>query len=554
MTKARIRELLLESVKRAQEKGELPIIEVPVPFSVERSSQEDFGDYATNLAFLLASRVRKKPSEVAEVLVKHLPPCEGIKDVQIAGQGYVNFFIDEAFWFSKVREACVLEERYGRSGKKQKRVLVEFVSANPTGPLHIGHGRIAAFGDALARLLEWVGYDVDKEYYVNDVGTQMELLGKSVLARYMELKGKAYPFPEDGYRGGYIYEVAKALEGRYGDRLLAVSEREALEVSQEVAEEVIMEWIKEELSAFGVCFDRYVYERDLYREGKVEKALEALKEKGFIYQEEGAVWFRSTAFGDEKDRVVVRASGSTTYFASDIAYHLDKFQRGYDLILDIWGADHHGYVKRLEAAIRALGYDAGRLKVILVQLVNLLRGGKRVSMSTRAGEFAPLREVIEEVGPDATRFFMLLRRAESPLDFDLELAKAQSEENPVYYVQYAHARISSIFKKSQERGIQVPRLADVDLSPLRFPEERSLAKMVGIFPEILEEAAQSFEPHPLTVYLLSLAKAFHGYYNRHRVLGAEEGLLQARLALVYAVKTVIKNGLYILGVKAPEEM
>lgn len=554
MMKGRIRELLLESIRRSQDKGELPIIEVPFTFSVERSSQEEFGDYATNVAFLLASRTGKKPAEVAEVLVKNLPPCKELREVQVAGQGYVNFFVDEAFWFSRVREACVLTEGYGRSEKRQKRALVEFVSANPTGPLHIGHGRIAAFGDALARLLEWVGYDVEREYYVNDVGTQIELLGKSVFARYMELKGKEYPFPEDGYRGEYIYEVAKELERRYGDRLLAMSEVEALKVSQDVAEEVIMGWIKEELSAFGVGFDRYVYERDLYREGKVERVLGALREKGFIYQKEGAVWFRSTAFGDEKDRVVVRASGVTTYFASDIAYHLDKFKRGYDLILDIWGADHHGYVKRLEAAIKALGYDAERLKVILVQLVNLLRGGKRVSMSTRAGEFAALREVIEEVGPDATRFFMLLRRAESPLDFDLELAKTQSEENPVYYVQYAHARISSIFKKAQERGIEIPNLANIDLSPLKSPEERSLAKMIGIFPEILEEAAQNFEPHPLTVYLLSLAKAFHGYYNRHRVLGAEEGLLQARMALVYAVKTVIKNGLCILGVKAPEEM
>lgn len=554
MMKGRIRELLLESIRRSQDKGELPIVELPIPFSVERSSQEDFGDYATNIAFLLASRIGKKPSEVAQVLLKYLPPCKELKEVQVAGQGYVNFFVDEGFWFSKVKEACALGEEYGRLGKRQKKVLIEFVSANPTGPLHIGHGRIAAFGDALARLLEWVGYDVEREYYVNDVGTQMELLGKSVFARYMELKGKEYLFPEDGYRGEYIYEVARELECRYGDKLFTVSEAEALKLSQEVAEEVIMEWIREELSAFGVRFDRYIYEKDLYREGKVEKALETLREKGFVYHKEGAVWFKSTAFGDEKDRVVVRASGATTYFASDIAYHLGKFRRGYDLILDIWGADHHGYVKRLEAAIKALGYDVERLKVILVQLVNLLRGGKRVSMSTRAGEFAALREVIEEVGPDATRFFMLLRRAESPLDFDLELAKAQSEENPVYYVQYAHARISSIFKKAQERGIKVPNLADVDLSPLKFPEERSLAKMIGIFPEILEEAVQNFEPHPLTVYLLSLAKVFHGYYNRHRVLGTEERLLQARLALAYAVKTVIKNGLYILGVKAPEEM
>lgn len=554
MMKTRIKELLLESIKRAQEKGHLPVVEVPLAFSLERPPQEDYGDYATNVAFLLASRMGKKPSEVAEVLLKHLPSSKEVREVQVAGQGYLNFFVEEAFWFSKVKEACALEERYGRSEKRQKRVLIEFVSANPTGPLHIGHGRIAAFGDALARLLEWVGYDVEKEYYVNDVGTQMELLGKSVFARYMELKGKEYPFPEDGYRGGYVFDVARELERRYGDELIAMSEEEALKVSKEVAEEVIMEWIREELSAFGVRFDRYVYEKDLYAQGKVEAVLRALHTKGFLYQQEGAVWFKSTAFGDEKDRVVIRASGTTTYFASDIAYHLDKFQRGYDLILDIWGADHHGYVKRLEAAVRSLGYDADRLKVILVQLVNLLRGGKRVSMSTRAGEFTALREVMEEVGVDATRFFMLLRRAESPLDFDLELAKAQSEENPVYYVQYAHARISSIFKKAQERKIQVPNLAEVDLSPLRLPEERSLAKMVGIFPEILEEAAQNLEPHPLTVYLLSLAKAFHGYYNRHRVLGAEEGLLKARLALIYAVKTVIKNGLYILGVKAPEEM
>ena len=382
----------------------------------------------------------------------------------------------------------------------------------------------------------------------------MEVLGRSVLARYRELLGLEAEFPEDGYRGDYITDVAKEILKRYGRRLLELPEGEAVGIVSKEARDIILNWIREELSLFRVRFDRFFSEASLYENGKVDRVLEELESRGLLYRDEGAIWFSSSSFGDEKDRVVVRASGAKTYFASDIAYHLDKLSRGYDLLVNIWGADHHGYVKRLEAAIQALGHPKERLKVILVQLVNLLRHGKRVSMSTRAGEFAALRDVIGEVGVDASRFFLLLRRAESPLDFDLEVAKVKGEENPVYYIQYAHARISSIFKKAKERGVGLPDPEQVDLSPLTLPEERSLAKAVGTFPELVQDASSNFEPHPISTYLISLARSFHSYYNKHRVLGQKRELTEARLLLAWAIKEVIRNGLEILGVEAPEEM
>jgi arginyl-tRNA synthetase len=525
-----------------------------VPFSVEYPANERFGDYATNVAFVLGTLFKTAPSDVAQKILKNLPPEEALEKVEVAGGGFLNFYVKDKVWFETLREACIKGPEYGRKAPSGKRVLVEFVSANPTGPLHIGHGRIAAFGDSLSRLLEWTGWQVEREFYINDMGTQMELLGASVLARYGELLGGQMEFPEDGYRGEYIYDVARKLIEKYGEKLLKLPKEEALKISSFEAQNIIMQWIREELESFRVKFDNFVSEASLHQEGQVDKTLEELNKKGFLYDKDGAIWFKSTLFGDEKDRVVIRAQGTKTYFASDIAYHRQKFLRGYDLLINIWGADHHGYVKRLEAAVEALGFSKEKLKVILVQLVTLLRKGKRVSMSTRAGEFDALRDVIKEVGVDATRFFLLLRRADSPLDFDLEVAKAQNEENPVYYVQYAHARISSIFKKAEEKNLTLPDPRQTDLSSLSLPEERTLAKNVGIFPEILNDASSAFEPHILSSYLLSLAKAFHSYYNKHRVLNESEPLRNARLILVWGVKEVIRNGLEILGVQAPEEM
>jgi arginyl-tRNA synthetase len=544
--KEKIRAMIREAIKR--------LTKEEVPFSVEYPANERFGDYATNVAFVLGTLFKTAPSDVAQKILKNLPPEEALEKVEVAGGGFLNFYVKDKVWFETLREACIKGPEYGRQAPSGKRVLVEFVSANPTGPLHIGHGRIAAFGDSLSRLLEWTGWQVEREFYINDMGTQMELLGASVLARYGELLGGQMDFPEDGYRGEYIYDVARRLIEKYGEKLLKLPKEEALKISSLEAQNIIMQWIREELESFRVKFDNFVSEASLHQESQVDKTLEELNKKGFLYDKDGAIWFKSTLFGDEKDRVVIRAQGTKTYFASDIAYHQQKFLRGYDLLINIWGADHHGYVKRLEAAVEALGFSKEKLKVILVQLVTLLRKGKRVSMSTRAGEFDALRDVIKEVGVDATRFFLLLRRADSPLDFDLEVAKAQNEENPVYYVQYAHARISSIFKKAKEKNLMLPDPRQTDLSSLSLPEERTLAKNVGIFPEILNDASSAFEPHILSSYLLSLAKAFHSYYNKHRVLNESEPLRNARLILVWGVKEVIRNGLEILGVQAPEEM
>jgi len=546
--------LLEAALRRAVQKGRLPEVELP-QVVLDYPPEGRFGDYATNMAMVLAPRCGMSPREVASRVLDELEGSEVLSRVEVAGPGFINLFLKDEVWFEALRTACLQGEGYGRVdvGRGQ-RVLVEFVSANPTGPLHIGHGRIAALGDTLARLLERAGYRVEREYYINDVGTQMELLGRSVYARYCELSGLRVPFPEEGYRGDYIREIAEGILKEEGRRYLEVPEEEAVRRLAERAKEVILGWIRDDLERFRVSFDRWSSERSLYEAGEVQEVLEELRTKGLLYEREGALWFKSTLFGDEKDRVVVRASGATTYFASDIAYHRRKLQRGYDILIDLWGADHHGYVKRVEAAVEALGYGKERLKVILVQLVNLLRGGERVSMSTRAGEFATLKEVMDEVGVDACRYFFLLRRAESPLDFDLELAKRQGEENPVYYVQYVHARIASILRKAAERGVEVPPPEEVDLSPLELPEEREIAKQVGLFPEVVEGMALSLEPHHLPPYLHRLAGTFHSYYNKHRVLSEDRALTAARLLLVQGVKQVVRNALELLGTTAPEEM
>jgi arginyl-tRNA synthetase len=547
--------IIRRAMAKAQERGELAEGALP-PLIVEYPRDERHGDYSTNVAMTMASHIGKPPRAIAETIVRFIEDAEGvIERVEVAGPGFINFFLKEAYWHYFLREADQQGARYGEGDLgKGKRALVEFLSANPTGPLHIGHGRIAAFGDSLANLLEKVGYKVEREYYVNDRGTQMQLLGQSVYSRYAEEGGREVAFPADGYQGAYIGEIAHAIKKEEGDRYLVPPEQSIINALGEKAAEIILGWIKEDLGRFRVRFDRWFRERDLYNSGLVPRLLDELRGKGYLYEDQGALWFKSTLFGDEKDRVVIRGNDATTYFASDIAYHKDKYDRGYDLLIDIWGADHHGYIPRMEAVIQALGYDRSTFKVILIQLVNLLRAGKQVSMSTRTGEFISLKEVIDEVGVDACRYFFLLRRAESPLDFDVELAKKEGTENPVYYVQYVHARVSSIFKRAAANEVERPTFDSVDIALLRLPEERLLAKRVAVFPEFVEGMALALEPHRLTAYLQDLAGIFHSYYNRHRIISDDKELTKARVLLVKAIQGVVRSSLGLLGVAAPTEM
>jgi len=553
--KVGIREIITVAMEKAQKRGELSPGLLP-EVVLEYPREKKHGDYATNVAMVLASRERRSPREVAQTILRHIEyDPETVEWVGLAGAGFINFVLTPRYWLDALRDAGSQGHRFGDSDVgRGKKVLVEFLSANPTGPLHIGHGRIAAVGDSVSNILGRVGYDVQREYYVNDTGTQMELLGRSVAARYSQECDQNTEFPEDGYKGEYIKAIAHDIRQQKGAGLLELPEAERIAALGGEAASVIMGWIQNDLRRFRVCFDRLFSEQDLYRDRCVHQILERLQEEGYVYEEDGALWFRSTLFGDEKDRVVVRNNGATTYFASDIAYHKGKYDRGFDLLIDIWGADHHGYVSRMESAIQALGLDRDRFKVILVQLVNLWRGGTPVAMSTRSGEFMSLAEVMDEVGEDACRYFFMLRRADTPLDFDLELAKAQGAENPVYYVQYVHARIASIFRKAADVGIEMPSVDEVNVERLTAPEERALAKQVAIFPEFLESTALALEPHRLTGYLQEMATLFHSYYNRHRVISDDRELTGARLYLVGVVQSVVRSGLTLMGVGAPEEM
>jgi len=538
--------------KRIIDAETISAIEVEIP------KDTTHGDYASNVAMVLASRVGKKlpPRKIAEVLIEHLDDRDNILEkVEIAGPGFINFFIRENVWATLLKEIEEREDDYGTSGLGNgKKILVEFVSANPTGPLHIGHGRGAVVGDVLANILSASGYSVFREYYINDQGNQMNNLGSSVLARYLELLGETVEFPEAGYRGDYIRDLAGKMMEKDGDIHGKRDREAAIQDFTEYAAGAILDEIKEDLRAFGVVFESYFSEKDLYKDGGVTGLLAELEAKGFIYHDGETLWFKTTDFGDEKDRVVIRKNGEPTYFAADIAYHRNKYERGFDSLIDIWGADHHGYIPRMLASIQALGYEKDSLKIILVQLVSLLREGKPVAMSTRAGEFVTLREVVDEVGRDAARYNFLMRRSDSHLDFDLDLAKKQSNENPVYYVQYAHARICSILRFGEERGYTIPAYGEADLSLLNLPEEIQLVKVITRFPELIEGAALSLEPHRLTFYLNDLASIFHSYYNKYKVISDDEKLSLARLFLVKAIRTVVSNALRLLGVTAPEKM
>jgi len=458
-------------------------------------------------------------------------------------------------WHSVLRKIHEEDVLYGASNiGNGRKIQVEFVSSNPTGPLHVGHGRGAAVGDSVANILRFCGYDVQKEYYINDSGRQINTLGKSVYLRYRELMGENIQFPDECYQGDYIRDYAKEIIELKGKALFDQDEEQSIFFCARFAAERIIKDIRKDLMDFGIEFDNWFSEQSLYDTGKVNAVIEYFKGKNIIYEKDGALWFKTTYFGDEKDRVVVRKNGQTTYFASDIAYHMDKFERGFHRVIDVWGADHHGYIPRVTGAIEASGLNRDRFHVILVQLVNLLREQVPVAMSTRAGEFVTLNEVVQEVGRDAARFIFLTRHYESPLDFDLELAKKKTNDNPVFYVQYVHARISSISRKSRERSSYELEWDETAAVMLQEPEEINLIKAMIRYPEVVEDSAKYMEPHRITFYLMDLASSFHAYYNKHRVLSDDPLLSKGRLYLVLAVQKVIRNGLSLLGVSAPEKM
>jgi arginyl-tRNA synthetase len=553
--KKTLTELMSDSIRRCMDKGLLNSREIP-PLILESPKERSHGDYATNIAMVMTAGEGKSSQEVARIILSQLEDeDEVIEKTEIAGPGFINFFLKEEVWYSVLEEIDLRGEGFGR-GKigEGRRVQIEFVSANPTGPLHVGHGRGAAIGDVLANVLEACNYRVFKEYYINDVGSQMNTLGKSVFLRYLDALGKEVEFPDYCYQGDYIAEIAgKAIKERE-DAYLRCPQEESIQELASFGTNDILRGIQGDLDQFGVHFDGWFSEKELYREKKVQRAIEDLRETGLVYEEDGALWLKTTQYGDEKDRVLVKANGETTYFASDVAYHKDKLDRGFDVLINIWGADHHGYVPRMKAFLMVMGKDEAVLKIVLVQLVSLMRDGKPVAMSTRAGDFTTLRDVLEEVGRDAARFFFLMRRPDSQLDFDLELAKRRSAENPVYYVQYAHARICSIISEALNKGISLPKFGDIDLHLLNLPEELDLLKHLSAYPEVVEASALSLEPHRIPFYLMELSSLFHSYYNKYRVISSEVELTKTRLLLVDSIKGVIKSALNILGVLAPEKM
>ncbi len=585
--KAEIAQLVRSALQALAAQGALPADALRDPV-IERARDPRHGDFATNAALVNSKAAGLKPRELAERIVAALPESPLIAEVAIAGPGFINFRLARDAHLAVVPRILEAGEAYGRSDLGGgRRVQVEFVSANPTGPLHVGHGRGAAYGSVVADLLEAVGFAVHREYYVNDAGRQMDILATSVWLRYLELCGEELAFPSNGYKGDYVWDIAATLHREHGDAYrhaaaevfegvpadepaggdkeahidaLIVRARQLLGDNRyrfvfELGLNVILDDIRDDLEKFGVTYDDWYSERSLVESGAVNKCIERLREAGHLYEKDGAWWFRSTDFGDEKDRVVVRENGQTTYFASDIAYHLDKFERGFERVIDVWGADHHGYVPRVKAALQALEQDPSRLDVLLVQFAILYEGGERKQMSTRSGEFVTLRELRKDVGRDAARFFYIMRKCEQHLDFDLDLARSQSSDNPVYYVQYAHARICSVLRQAQEKGIDTtPGEGMQHLERLTEAHEEALLKTLARYPEVVESAALNEEPHQLTQYLRELANDLHTYYNAHQFLVEDAALRDARLRLILATRQVLANGLGLIGVSAPEKM
>jgi arginyl-tRNA synthetase len=526
----------------------------------EKPREEARGDLTTNIAMLLAKSLRKNPRAVAQEIVAALKiEPELVSDVEIAGPGFINFRFTERFFNRQVADILAKGATFGASDSGgHKKTQVEFVSANPTGPLSVGHGRQAAIGDTLANLLEWTGHDVTREYYYNNAGRQMRLLAESTYARYRQLFDESFPLPEDGYQGDYIREIARQLKEEKGKSLCSLLAEEAIAQCKEYAEAALFEGIKNVLARMGVKFDVFYNEDTLYKSGKIKEVVEEFRRLGLAYDNEGAVWLKATSLGLEQDRVIVKSTGEPTYRLPDIAYHREKFRRGFELIVDVFGADHIATIPDVLAGVRALGYDAEKVKVVIHQFVTLMRDGQQVKMSKRSANFVTLEELIEEVGSDAVRFFFLMRAVSSHLEFDLNLAKEQSEKNPVYYVQYAHARIASILRFAESDGlfssVSAGELKALEYSLLVQPEEIALVKLLLDFPETIESACFGYEPQRITTYLHEVATVFHKFYHEHRVVIPDRDLSSARLALCLATKTVLANGCKILGISAPERM
>lgn len=585
--KHHLESLLAHALAQLQHSGVLAA-ELAFDTKVERARDRQHGDFASNIAMSLAKSAKRKPRELAEAIVAALPASPVVKKVEIAGPGFINFFLSDDAYEKTVGDILAAGASYGRSTVgAQRPVQIEFVSANPTGPLHVGHGRGAAYGAAVASLLDAAGFRVHREYYVNDAGRQMDILAASVWLRYLELLGERFAFPINGYKGAYVRDIAASLRDIHGERL----RRAAAQVMADIPPDepaggdkeehidaliarakqllgdadyravfdlglnVVLADIRQDLEEFGVTYDTWYSERSLTESGAVQRALERLKASGHAYVKDGALWFRATDFGDEKDRVLMRDNGQTTYFASDIAYHMDKMERGFERVVDVWGADHHGYVPRVKAALQAMGDDPSKLDVLLVQFAILYKGGERMQMSTRSGEFVTLRELRNEVGNDAARFFYVTRKCEQHMDFDLDLAKSQSADNPVYYIQYAHARVCSVLRQLKEKNLSRNAQRGADhLSLLRESHEQALMVSLSRYPEVVETAAINHEPHLVAHYLRELAYEFHTYYNSHQFLVDADELRDARLNLIEAVRQVIHSGLSLLGVSAPDTM
>jgi arginyl-tRNA synthetase len=555
--------------------------------NIERTKDSAHGDMATNMAMTLAKVARKSPRDIAQLIIDRLPQDSVIEKVEIAGPGFINFFIEKSSTNAIVANILAEDEAFGRSqANTGKKVHIEYVSANPTGPLHVGHGRGACYGASLADLLEATGCTVHREYYVNDAGRQMHILGTSVWLRYLQRHNIQFEFPSNGYKGDYISDIAAELDGTVGESLvkdidlvfdqvsadepqggdkekhiddLIANAKKLLGAEYKVvfdaALDGILNDIKDDLAAFGINYQEWFSEQSLMDSGAIQESIQRLTEKGFMYEKDGAIWFKSTEFGDDKDRVVVRENGQTTYFASDIAYHMNKLDRGFNEVVDVLGADHHGYIARVKAAMAALGANPDQLDVPLIQFANLFRSGEKVQMSTRSGSFVTLRELREEIGADATRFFYVMRKADQHLDFDLDLAKSQSNENPMYYIQYAHARVHRVFEQLNEKSLTWDsEKGNQQISLLNQDHEQALIKHLSKYPELVIHAAQQHEPHQIAHYLRELANQFHSYYNAHKFIIDDEALRNARLNLIKAVAITIRNGLKIIGVSAPQAM
>lgn len=556
-----IRDKLTNSLERAlidaREAGELQFDELPM-INLDPPRNKAFGDFTTNVAMILGAEQQVSPRQIADKIVRWLGDAGGvIEKTEIAGAGFINFTLKPDWLHDILRRIASEGNGYGRSDIGQGvKTQVEFVSANPNGPITVAHGRGGAIGDGIASLLVALGFDVTRESYINDApaSTQMQNFGKSVYARYMQELGHEYPMPEDGYKGEYVTDIARSLIKEHGHKFVSLPEDECIPIFTQLAEDQMLNLQKAELLNFGVKHDVWYSERTLHESGAVSKAVEAIKDRGYAFEQGGALWLRSTAFGDDKDRALVRSSGQPTYIAADAAYHLDKFSRGFDKVIDVWGPDHHGYIARTKAAVAALGCDTDKLEIIIYQAVRLFSGGEIVMMSKRAGDVILLSELVDEVGRDAARFFFLMRSADTTLDFDLELAKSQSQDNPVYYVQYAHARICSILRVAEESGAKAPSTKGADLSLLKHESEIDLIKKLGELPDLVEEAGLAYEPHRLTRYAQDLAAVFHRFYTDCRVVSDDNALTAARLALVDSTRVVLANTLRLLGISAPEKM